>query len=47
MSRARGREGELIFAYLYELSGCKKPHAAGSMQSGVLLEGLLTLRLTG
>jgi DNA topoisomerase-3 len=42
-----GREGELIFSYLYELSGCKKPVArlwVSSLTREAIREGFRTLR---
>ena len=42
-----GREGELIFSYLYELSGCKKPVRrlwVSSLTSEAIREGFASLR---
>jgi DNA topoisomerase III len=42
-----GREGELIFSYLYELSGCKKPVLrlwVSSLTSEAIREGFASLR---
>jgi DNA topoisomerase-3 len=42
-----GREGELIFSYLYELSGCKKPVKRlwiSSLTSEAIRQGLASLR---